>query len=307
MSDLTKLDLIGNTPLVRLTKIEKQFNIKANLYAKLESFNVAGSIKDRVAKHIIESYESQGIINNDSVIIEATSGNTGIGLALVCKLKGYKCVIVMPENMSVERVNLIKSYGAKVVLTDKNKGMSGAIERAERIKRENKNSIIIGQFENPYNSEAHYLTTAPEIYKDLNGEVSALFCAVGTGGTITGVGRYLKDKINGVKVYAIEPFESAVLSGEKAGAHEIQGIGAGFIPKVLDVNVYDKVIKVKSNDAFEYMKILNTLEFISAGISSGACLAGALSELKNEEFTGKNVVLIFPDGIEKYVSVLKNK
>ena len=302
MSD-NKLNLIGNTPLVRLNKIEKQFNIKAKLYAKLESFNVGGSIKDRIAKHIIEKYENLALLKKGSVIIEATSGNTGIGLALVSKLKGYKCIIVMPENMSVERVNLIKSYGAEVVLTDKNLGMQGAISKAEEIKKQNIGSIIIGQFENPYNAETHYLSTGPEIYSELNGNVGALFSGVGTGGTITGIGSYLKEQNKSVKVFGIEPFESAVLSGESKGAHGIQGIGAGFIPKVLNVNVYDKIIKVKTSDAIEFTKLINTIENVSAGISSGACLNGAINVLKSGEFDNKNVVLIFPDGIEKYLSL----
>lgn len=296
------INLIGNTPILRLKNIEKAFNLKANLYAKLECFNPAGSIKDRVAKNIIEDAEKKGLLSSNSVIIEPTSGNTGIGLCLVSLLKGYKTVIVMPENMSIERIKIMESLGAEVVLTDKNLGMQGAIDKANEIAKTTPNSFIAGQFENQANPEAHYNSTAPEIYNDLSGLVDAVVMGVGTGGTLTGVSKYLKERIKSVKVIGVEPFESAVLSGNKKGAHGIQGIGAGFIPKTLDVSLIDEVIKVKTDDAISTSKALIKLEGALCGISSGASLFAGIEIAKRDCFEGKNVVVILPDGAEKYLS-----
>ena len=296
------LDLVGDTPVVRLSRLENALSIKAKLFAKLESFNPAGSIKDRVAKNIIETAEKEGKLKKGSVVIEPTSGNTGIGLALVCLLHGYKVILTMPDTMSLERRKLLKGYGAEIVLTEGSKGMQGAIDKANELLSEIPNSILAGQFENPSNPETHYKTTGKEIWTALDGEVDAFVSAVGTGGTLSGVGKYLKEKNENVKVIAVEPSGSAVLSGEKAGNHKIQGIGAGFIPKTLDVVVYDKVVKVSDNDAIKYSKLLAKHEGILSGISSGATLCGAIEIAKNPEFIAKNIVIILPDGGEKYLS-----
>ena len=296
------LDLIGNTPTLRLSNIEKAFGLNAKLYAKLESYNPAGSVKDRVALNIVNDLERSGQLKKGSVVIEPTSGNTGIGLALVCLIKGYKVILTMPENMSIERVKLLKAYGAEIVLTDKTKGMQGAIEKAKEIKVNTANSVIAGQFENPSNPNAHYETTAKELYSDLDGEIDVFVSAVGTGGTLSGVAKYLKEKKSSVKVFAVEPSKSAVLSGEKQGAHKIQGIGAGFIPKTLDLTAIDGVIKVADDDAITYSKKLAKLEGVLSGISSGAALYGAIEVAKTPEFIDKNIVFILPDGGEKYLS-----
>ncbi len=296
------LDLIGNTPTLRLSNIEKAFKVKAKLYAKLESYNPAGSVKDRVALNIVNDLERSGQLKKGSVVIEPTSGNTGIGLVLVCLIKGYKVILTMPENMSIERVKLLKAYGAEIVLTDKTKGMQGAIEKAKEINVNTANSVIAGQFENPSNPNAHYETTAKELYSDLDGEIDVFVSAVGTGGTLSGVAKYLKEKKSTVKVFAVEPSNSAVLSGEKQGAHKIQGIGAGFIPKTLDLTAIDGVIKVTDEDAINYSKKLAKLEGVLSGISSGATLCGAIEIAKKPEFIDKNIVFILPDGGEKYLS-----
>lgn len=294
--------LIGNTPTVRLIGLEKSINASARIYAKLESFNPAGSVKDRVAKSILDDAEAKGPIRQGSVVIEPTSGNTGIGLAALAAARGYKAVIVMPDSMSIERRRMIEAYGAKVVLTDGALGMKGAIEYAERLKNETPGAIIAGQFENPANPKAHFETTGPEIYNDMKGDISAFVCCVGTGGTITGVGSYLRSKIKDVKIYAVEPDSSPVLSGGKAGAHGIQGIGAGFIPKVLDTTVYDEVITVSDDEAFKYARLVMTTDAVSVGISSGAALAAAAKLAVMPEYEGKSIVTILPDGCEKYLS-----
>lgn len=296
------LDLVGKTPILRLSRLEKALGLNAKLYAKLESFNPAGSVKDRVAKNIIEQAEKDGRLKKGSVVIEPTSGNTGIGLALVCLIKGYKVILTMPESMSEERRKLLKAYGAEIVLTDKDKGMQGAISKANEIAKTLPNSIIAGQFENNANPQAHYDTTAEEIYLDLDGDVDVFVSAVGTGGTLTGVGKFLKEKNFNCKVVAVEPSGSAVLSGESAGSHKIQGIGAGFIPTTLDKSVIDMVVKVSDGDAILYSKLLAKHEGVLSGISSGATLYGAIEIAKNPECLGKNIVFVLPDGGEKYLS-----
>ena len=296
------LELIGRTPLLKLNNIIKSQKLSANLYAKLELFNPAGSIKDRVAKAMVEEYEKKGLLTKDSVIIEPTSGNTGIGLALVSASKGYKAIIVMPDSMSVERIKLIKAYGAEVVLTDGKLGMKGAIEKAEEIKKQIPGAIIAGQFENPSNPLAHYLTTGPEIYNDLDGNVDVLVVGVGTGGTISGAGKYLKEKINGVKVVAIEPYNSPLLSKGKTGTHNLQGIGANFIPKTLDTGIFDEIITVKEYDAYNAMHLLVKTEGILVGISSGASLHAGIELAKKEENKNKNIVVILPDTGDRYLS-----
>ncbi len=296
------LELVGNTPLVKLNRLEKTLGLKANLYAKVESFNPAGSIKDRVAKNIIEDAEAKGLLKPGATVIEPTSGNTGIGLALVCLLKGYKVILTMPENMSVERQKLLRAYGAEIVLTDKSLGMQGAIDRAEELKKSIENSFIAGQFENQANPETHYKTTAVEIYYALGGKVDLLVAGVGTGGTLSGIGKYLKERNNGVFIVAVEPSSSAVLSGENKGAHGLQGIGAGFIPKTLDTSIYNKVVKVTEESAYYYANLLAKTEGILTGISSGAALCSAVDVINGGDFDGKNVVVILPDGGEKYLS-----
>ncbi len=295
-------ELIGKTPLVRLSSIEKELELKSKLYAKLEYFNPAGSVKDRAALFMLDSAEREGKINKDTEIIEPTSGNTGIGLLAVAASRGYKITIVMPENMSEERKLLMRAYGAKLVLTDAALGMAGSIKMAEKLAEENKNSFIPSQFENPANAAAHYETTGPEIYSDLEGELAAFVAGVGTGGTVTGTGKYLKEKNRCIKIVAVEPSDSAVLSGGKAGAHALQGIGAGFVPKVLDTKIYDEVITVKAEDAYSLARLLAKREGYLVGISSGAALSAAVSLAKREEYRGKNIVVLLPDGGDRYLS-----
>ena len=295
-------ELIGNTPLVRLAHIEKKYNLEARLLAKLEYFNPSGSAKDRIAKEMIEDAEKKGILKPGSVIIEPTSGNTGIGLAAIAAAKGYRLIIVLPETMSVERRNIIKAYGAEIVLTDGSKGMKGAIEKAEELAGETEGSFIPGQFENPSNPEAHRKTTGPEIWEDTGGEVDIFVAGVGTGGTITGVGGYLKEKKPDVKVIAVEPETSPVLSKGTAGAHKIQGIGAGFVPKTLDTEVYNEIVAVSDADSFNYSRELAKEEGILTGISSGAALYVAIMEAKKPVNKGKTVVALLPDSGDRYYS-----
>ncbi len=293
---------IGKTPLINLGNIKRELNLCADIIVKVEMVNPAGSIKDRVALQMILDYENQGKLKKDTVIIEPTSGNTGIGLSMACASLGYKLIIVMPDNMSRERIMLMEAYGAKVILTDGSLGMQGAIDKAKELQRATQGSIIAGQFENMSNPQAHYNTTGPEIYKDTDGEIDALVCGVGTGGTITGAGKYLKEQNPNIKIVAIEPFNSAVLSGEGKGAHNLQGIGAGFIPSVLDTSVYDEIIKVREEDAYEATRLLARKEGILCGISSGASLYGAIELAKRQELKGKKIVAILPDTGTRYLS-----
>lgn len=295
-------ELIGNTPLLELTNIEKQENLEASLLAKVEYFNPAGSVKDRVAKAMIDDAEKTGKLKPGSVIIEPTSGNTGIGLASVAAARGYRIIIVMPETMSVERRQLMKAYGAELVLSEGAKGMTGAIEKAEELAKEIPNSFIPGQFVNPVNVEAHFTTTGPEIWNDTDGAVDIFVAGVGTGGTITGVGKYLKSKKAGVKVVAVEPSDSPVLSEKRAGPHKIQGIGAGFVPKILDTKIYDEIIKVTSEDAFETGRLVGRKEGILVGISAGAALWAAIELAKRPENKGKKIVVLLPDTGDRYLS-----
>lgn len=295
-------ELVGNTPLLELSHIEKEYDLQAKVLAKLEYFNPAGSVKDRVARAIIDDAESKGLLKHGATIIEATSGNTGIGLACVGCARGYKVVIVMPETMSVERRKLMLAYGASLVLTDGAKGMKGAIDKANDLHEQIDGSILAGQFVNPANPKAHYETTAPEIWRDTDGNVDVFVAGVGTGGTITGVGRYLKEKNPNVKIVAVEPFSSPVLSKGVSGAHKIQGIGAGFVPDVLDTSVYDEVIAVKDEDAFETAREVGKKEGVLVGISSGAALFGALQVAKRPEYAGKNIVVLLPDTGDRYLS-----
>jgi len=294
--------LIGNTPLLELTHIEKEFGLKAKLLAKLEYLNPAGSIKDRVGKAMIEDAEKSGKLTKDSVIIEPTSGNTGIGLAMVATAKGYRTIIVMPDTMSAERRKLIAAYGAELVLTDGKKGMAGAIEKAEELAKELPGGFVAGQFVNPVNPRAHFESTGPEIYEDTDGKVDILVATVGTGGTITGTGEYLKSKNPKIKVVAVEPASSPVLSGGKAGAHAIQGIGAGFIPEILNTDIYDEIIQVTNEDAFEGGRWVGKKEGVLVGISSGAALYAAIEVAKREENAGKTIVVILPDSGDRYLS-----
>jgi len=294
--------LIGHTPLLELTNIEKKFNLNAKILAKLEFFNPAGSVKDRVAKAMLDDAEKSGRINKNSVIIEPTSGNTGIGLASVAAVRGYRTIIVMPETMSAERRQLMKAYGAELVLTDGSKGMKGAIEKAEELAKEIPDSFIPGQFVNPANPQAHMDTTGPEIYEDTDGTVDIFVAGVGTGGTITGTGKYLKSKNQNIQVIAVEPASSAVLSTGTAGAHQIQGIGAGFIPEVLDTDIYDEIIAVENEDAFVAGKLIGQTEGILVGISSGAALHAAITLAKRPENSGKTVVVLLPDTGDRYLS-----
>lgn len=298
----TASELIGRTPLLELSSIEKDEKLLAKIFAKLEFFNPAGSIKDRVAKAMIEDAEEKGLLKEGSVIIEPTSGNTGIGLASVAAAKGYKLIITMPETMSVERRKLIASFGAELVLTDGSKGMNGAIQKAEELSREIPNSIVAGQFINPANPKAHFETTGPEIWEDTDGNVDIFVAGVGTGGTITGIGEYLKSKNPDIKVVAIEPADSPVLSGGKAGAHGLQGIGAGFIPEILNTEIIDEIITVSTNEAYEASRMLAKREGVLVGISSGAALHGALLLAKKQENKGKNIVVILPDTGDRYLS-----
>ena len=295
-------ELVGKTPLLDLTHLEESLNLKAKLLAKLEYFNPAGSVKDRIAKSMIEDTEQSGKLQPGAVIIEPTSGNTGIGLASVAAAKGYPIIIVMPETMSVERRQLMKAYGAELVLTDGAKGMKGAIAKADELAAEIPNSFIPGQFVNPANPKAHYDTTGPEIYEDTDGNVDIFVAGVGTGGTVTGVGKYLKEKNAAVKVVAVEPKSSAVLSTGIAGAHKIQGIGAGFVPDVLDTKVYDEIIPVANEDAFESGKLIGKKEGVLVGISAGAAVWAAIELAKRDENAGKNIVVLLPDTGDRYLS-----
>lgn len=294
--------LIGHTPLLELSHIEKEFGLKAKIFAKLEYFNPAGSVKDRVAKAMLDEAEKSGKIKAGATIIEPTSGNTGIGLASVGVARGYKVIIVMPETMSVERRQIIKAYGAEIVLTDGSKGMKGAIAKAEEIHAATPGSFIPGQFVNPANPKAHYDSTGPEIWEDTDGKVDWFVAGVGTGGTVTGVGKFLKEKKSGVKIAAVEPASSPVLSTGVAGPHKIQGIGAGFVPDVLDKNVYDEVVRVANEDAFAYGKLVGRKEGVLVGISSGAALWAAIEIAKRPENDGKQIVVLFPDTGDRYLS-----
>lgn len=298
----TMTELIGNTPLAEASNIERELNLQATVLVKLEYFNPTGSVKDRAAKAMIEDAEQKGLLKEGSVIIEPTSGNTGIGLASIAAAKGYRIILTMPETMSVERRNILKAYGAELVLTDGARGMKGAIARAEELAAEISDSFIPGQFTNPANLEAHRASTGPEIWKDTDGKIDILVAGVGTGGTITGVGEYLKEKNPKIRVTAVEPAGSPVLSEGTAGAHKIQGIGAGFVPEVLNTEIYDEVIQVKDEDAFEAAKLFARTEGILTGISSGAALYGALDAARRPENKGKVIVAILPDSGDRYYS-----
>ena len=295
-------DLIGNTPLVEVGHIEEKFGLKARVLVKLEYFNATGSIKDRVAKAMIEDAEEKGILKPGATIIEPTSGNTGIGLAAIATAKGYRTIIVLPETMSVERRNIIKAYGAEIVLTPGYKGMTGAIAKAEELKNEIEGSMIAGQFVNPANPDAHRRTTGPEIWNDTDGEVDIFVAGVGTGGTITGVGEYLKSKNDKIEIIAVEPATSPVLSQGKPGPHKIQGIGAGFVPEILNTKIYDSVVPVDNDDAFEYARLISHTEGILVGISAGAALYAAIEWAKKPENEGKTIVALLPDSGDRYYS-----
>ena len=295
-------ELIGKTPLLELSHIEDEYKLEANIIAKVEYFNPAGSVKDRIAKKMIDEAIKEGKINKDTVLIEPTSGNTGIGLASVAAAKGLKLIVTMPETMSVERRNIMKAYGAEIVLTEGAKGMKGAIEKANELAKEYPNSFIPGQFDNPNNPKVHFETTGPEIYEDTDGKVDIFVAGVGTGGTITGVGTYLKSKNKDIKVVAVEPESSPVLSEGKLGPHKIQGIGAGFVPKVLDTSIYDEIIRVSNEDAFATGKLIGKKEGILVGISSGAAVFAAIELAKKEENKGKNIVVLLPDTGDRYLS-----
>ena len=296
------LGLIGNTPLVEVGNLEKALGLKARILVKLEYFNPAGSVKDRIAKSMIEDAEEKGLLHSGSVIIEPTSGNTGIGLAAIAAAKGYRIILTMPETMSVERRNILKAYGAEIVLTEGSKGMTGAIAKAEELARELPDSFIPGQFVNPANPAIHRETTGPEIWRDTDGAVDVFIAGVGTGGTLTGIGEYLKEQNPAVRIVAVEPADSPVLSKGRAGAHKIQGIGAGFVPEVLDTGIYDEVFPVQNDDAFATAKLLAKREGISVGISSGAALYAAFELAKRPENKGKTIVALLPDSGDRYYS-----
>lgn len=295
-------ELIGRTPLVELSNIERELGLKAKVFAKIEAKNPGGSAKDRVAMRMIERFEQEGRLGPGSVLVEPTSGNTGIGLCMIAAAKGYRCIIVMPASMSEERKKLMKAFGAELVLTDAARGMAGAIEKAEQIVAATPGALLAGQFVNPANPEAHYLTTGPEIWQDTQGEIDAFIAGVGTGGTITGTGRYLKEKKPGVHIVAMEPDSSAVLSGEQPGAHGIQGIGAGFVPEVLDTAVYDEILRVKDADAMATGRLLARREGLLVGISSGAAAFAAIKLAQREEWAGRNIVVLLPDTGDRYLS-----
>ena len=295
-------ELIGNTPLVELTNIEKQYSLKAKLYAKVEYFNPTGSVKDRIALSMINDAFDKGLINENSVLIEPTSGNTGIGIAALCAMKNIKCILVMPESMSIERRKLLSIYGAKLVLTEAKEGMGGSIKKAKELEKTIPNAIILGQFDNEANPRIHYLTTGKEIYNDLNGKVDLFIAGIGTGGTISGTGKYLKEKIKDVKIIGVEPLSSPVISQNKKGSHKIQGIGAGFIPSTLDLSIIDKVETCSDEDAFKFARIVPSIEGMLVGISSGASLKIAIEYAKKEENTNKNIVVLFPDSGDRYLS-----
>lgn len=294
--------MIGSTPLMEIVNIEKKYGLTARIAAKLEYLNPAGSVKDRAAAQMIQGAEEKGLLKEGSVIIEPTSGNTGIGLAAIAASKGYRTIFTMPETMSVERRNILKAYGAEIVLTEGAKGMAGAIEKAEELAKSTEGSFIPGQFENPDNPKAHEKTTGPEIWEDTDGKIDIFVAGVGTGGTITGTGRFLKSQNRSVKVVAVEPASSPVLSGGASGAHKIQGIGAGFVPGALDVKIYDEIIKVENEDAFFYAKEMAKEEGILVGISSGAALCAAIELAKRKENEGKLIVVLLPDSADRYYS-----
>ena len=296
------VELVGNTPLMELTKVEEKYALKGKIFAKIEYFNPAGSVKDRIAMQMILDAEEEGKLKKGATIIEPTSGNTGIGLSAIGVARGYKVIIVMPESMSLERRKLVQAYGAELVLTEAAKGMKGAIAKANELLEEIEGSVILGQFDNPSNPKVHYLTTGPEIYKDLNGKVDVLVAGVGTGGTISGVGKFLKEQNKNTKVFAVEPLASAVLSGEKPGPHMIQGIGPGFVPNTLDTNIYDEIIKVSNEDALAFGKMISRTEGILVGISSGAALFAAVELAKKEEYANKNIVVVLPDNGDRYLT-----
>lgn len=295
-------ELIGNTPLVELTNIEKQYSLKAKLYAKVEYFNPTGSVKDRIALSMINDAFDKGLINENSVLIEPTSGNTGIGIAALCAMKNIKCILVMPESMSIERRKLLSIYGAKLVLTEAKEGMGGSIKKAKELEKTIPNAIILGQFDNEANPRIHYLTTGKEIYNDLNGKVDLFVAGIGTGGTISGTGKYLKEKIKDVKIIGVEPLSSPVISQNKKGSHKIQGIGAGFIPSTLDLSIIDKVETCSDEDAFKFARIVPSIEGMLVGISSGASLKVAIEYAKKDENANKNIVVLFPDSGDRYLS-----
>lgn len=296
------IELVGNTPLMELAKVEEKYALKGKIFAKIEYFNPAGSVKDRIAMQMILDAEADGKLKKGATIIEPTSGNTGIGLSAIGVARGYRVIIVMPESMSLERRKLVQAYGAELVLTEAAKGMKGAIAKANELLEEIKGSVILGQFDNPSNPKVHYLTTGPEIYKDLSGKVDALVAGVGTGGTISGVGKFLKEQNKNTKVFAVEPLASAVLSGENPGPHMIQGIGPGFVPNTLDTKIYDEIIKVSNEDALAFGKMISRTEGILVGISSGAALFAAVELAKKEEFKGKNIVVVLPDNGDRYLT-----
>ena len=294
--------LIGNTPLLHLNNLEKRLNLNVTLLAKVEYFNPTGSVKDRIALSMIENAEQKGILHNDTVVIEPTSGNTGIGLASVCAAKGYKCILVMPENMSQERIKLIKAYGADVVLSPKEKGMQGAVDKATELSKTYESSFIPSQFENPSNPEVHYRTTGPEIYKSSNKKVDIFIAGIGTGGTISGIGKYLKEQNRNIKIIGVEPNDSPLLTKGKAGPHKIQGIGANFVPKTLDKKNIDEFMTATTEESYEYARLVGKYEGILVGISSGAALAQAVKVAKRNENNGKTIVVLLPDSGDRYLS-----